>query len=68
MSLLNASHAHQYYVYLFSVVAERKQLSDSNHDFHTKLASLSANQTHLANNLSALTEKIDQFSLQVSEL
>jgi len=50
------------------VVAERKQLSDSNHDFHTKLASLSANQSHLANNLTDLSGKIEQLSSQLRQL
>ena len=34
-------------------------------DVHTRLVSLSANQSHLAANLTSLSTKVDQFSIQV---
>jgi len=49
-------------------VAERKQLSDSNHDFNSRLVSLSTNQSHLAANLTSLSTKVDQFSIQLHQI
>ena len=49
----------------FAVIEERKEVSDSNHEFHAKLAALSSNQTSLMTNLTLLFEKVTLITIQV---
>ena len=59
-----AKYKNQYILH-FTVVEERKMISDNNHQFRSQLSALSSNQTELKNNISTLVNQLEIISSQV---